>query len=116
MNERCNCGKRIDYDFQCAHELVADRKFILEKYNDRWLNVHTYYELYMENSPTNIDFYTGMTDDDHLDITEVKNTNTINPYENDVECSRDTAHIIPVPICKQTRNKISYQDLVKKTL
>ena len=27
--ERCNCHKRIDYDFQCAHELVADKNSYL---------------------------------------------------------------------------------------
>lgn len=53
---RCKCQIRIDYDFQCGHELVADGRFIVDKYNKRWLNNYFYYVKYPENSPFNISF------------------------------------------------------------
>jgi hypothetical protein len=34
---RCDCADRIAYQFQCCHELAADKDFTLDKYNPRWL-------------------------------------------------------------------------------
>ena len=47
-NQRCTCHKRVDVMLQCGHELIADEKFMLSKYSDRWLNTYCYYGIYPE--------------------------------------------------------------------
>ncbi len=39
---RCQCKKRIAYEFQCGHEYVLDGVFNLDKYHPRWYNDKTF--------------------------------------------------------------------------
>lgn len=39
---RCNCKKRVAFEFQCGHEYVTDKCFQMDKYHPRWLNTRTY--------------------------------------------------------------------------
>lgn len=36
------CQNRIAYQYQCGHELVVDKIFVLEKWNPGWLNLSTH--------------------------------------------------------------------------
>jgi hypothetical protein len=35
--ERCKCVHRLAFQHQCCHELAHDRRFILDKYDPRWI-------------------------------------------------------------------------------
>ena len=40
--ERCSCLHRVNFDCQCAHELVVYQKFNINHWSSRWLNNKTY--------------------------------------------------------------------------
>ena len=112
--ERCDCHKRVDYDFQCAHELVADKKFILQKCNDRWMNSYFYYQSYPENSPNNQAFYTDLTAYEEIEMPLVQDDSPVNTYVNDAECSQDQMDTMSTLNISNPKGNISYHDLVKK--
>ena len=54
LDGRFYCTKRIIYNYQCGHDLVADKKLVIDNYDFKWLNNHNYLEMYPNLSSTNI--------------------------------------------------------------
>ena len=111
QNERCKCHKRVDYMFQCGHELVADKTIVISKYADRWLNTYYYCGTYPDNSPTNTSFYNQTIYDD-IEIPPVVDNTLVNHYENDVECSQDITNVETENLRLGKDPRISYHDMV----
>ena len=107
------CHKRVDFMFQCAHELVADKKFMLSKYSDRWLNTYCYYRIYPENLPTKRSIDTENSYEE-IEIPSVVNNEVVNHYANDVECSQDTIMVDHNNMAVGNLSRITYHDMVKK--
>ena len=81
---RCSCQKNIDFDFQCGHELVADKKFLISKYNIRWLNNNYYFVHYPENSPYNFTFFPTTPDDNDVELDALPSSTNGNNYINEM--------------------------------
>ena len=106
---RCQCQIRIDYDFQCGHELVFDGRFIVDKYNKRWLNNYYYYEKYPENSPFNISFYSSSCQYDNVETKTLPMTSNQIDNSKVPECSQD---IIVADINTETVTRKKYHILI----
>ena len=110
---RCSCQKNIDFDFQCGHELVADKKFLISKYNIRWLNNNYYFVHYPENSPYNFTFFPTTPDDNDVELDTLPSSTNDNNYINEMQSFQ--AALSEVHACDSiSKTKITYSDLVQK--
>ena len=77
VGERCRCSLRINYDCQCAHELVVTKKFNLGHWSTRWYNNKTYNSMYPLQHSENLNITDAQNDNREvfLDLTEPVQTN-----------------------------------------
>jgi len=116
LDGRCPYTNRTVYKCQCCHEIVADKKLFMNKYDPKWLNIHKYLEMYPNLSSMNIPVMPNPNDFELMDdivVISDKNSNDGNiHYSNDPECAVD-AFVEDIEHGEDGKHaKISYQQLM----
>ena len=120
----CECLDHKSWSHQCEHDLLMDGGFMLSKWDNRWLNNHSYQDEFPSMLP-NIEI-SGINDDSAEFVSyDVENesssrtmagnkltSNESNPFDNDPECPIDEfSNDFPCDV-NDAAQKISYQELI----
>ena len=115
----CHCQFKIDWGVQCAHELCADKKFILSKFDSRWLQTHVFLMKNPHLSPTNVPFkgintdYEFETSEQNVSPEDEETNEVDNPLGGDDECSIDMYCSTNQVPDKGIKQKVTFQDLME---